>query len=93
MDWFPHLSPDGSLASYVRFPAGTQGHPADLPVDVVLVATDDWATPLQTWPVSGGQGTLNVNSWSLASDRFACVAYPGREQPAAEPEARRHPGH
>ena len=93
VDWFPHLSPDGSLASYVRFPAGTQGHPADLPVDVVLVATDDWATPLQTWPVSGGQGTLNVNSWSPASDRFACVAYPGREQPAAEPEARRHPGH
>lgn len=76
VDWFPHLSPDGRLASYVRFPAGTQGHPADLPVDVVLVSTSDWTTPLNTWPVFGGQGTLNVNSWSPDSDRFAYVAYP-----------------
>ena len=48
VDWFPHLSPDGRLASYLRFPAGTQGHPADLPVDVVLVSTGDWETPLHT---------------------------------------------
>ena len=76
VDWFPHLSPDGRLASFIRFPAGTQGHPADLPVDVVLVSTGDWATPLHTWPVLGGQGTLNVNSWSPDSQRFAFVAYP-----------------
>jgi TolB protein len=76
VDWFPHLSPDGSLATYVRFPAGTQGHPADLPVDVVLVSTGDWTAPLHTWPVFGGQGTLNVNSWSPDSKRFAYVAYP-----------------
>ncbi|UKA67010.1 biopolymer transporter Tol [Arthrobacter sp. FW306-05-C] len=76
VDWFPHLSPDGRLASYVRFPAGTQGHPADLPVDVVLVSTSDWTAPLHTWPLFGGQGTLNVNSWSPDSQRFAYVAYP-----------------
>jgi Tol biopolymer transport system component len=76
VDWFPHLSPDGRLASYIRFPSGTQGHPADLPVDVVLVSTDNWAAPLQTWPLFGGQGTLNVNSWSPDSTRFAYVAYP-----------------
>ena len=76
VDWFPHLSPDGRLASYIRFPAGTQGHPADLPVDVVLVSTSDWSAPLQTWPLFGGQGTLNVNSWSPDSERFAYVAYP-----------------
>ncbi|WP_115789459.1 TolB family protein [Arthrobacter silvisoli] len=76
VDWFPHLSPDGRLASYIRFPAGTQGHPADLPVAVVLVSTDDWKTPLHTWPLFGGQGTLNVNSWSPGSERFAFVAYP-----------------
>lgn len=33
VDWFPHLSPDGSsdgrMASYIRFPSGTVGHPAD----------------------------------------------------------------
>jgi TolB protein len=76
VDWFPHLSPDGRLASYIRFPGGTVGHPADLPVDVVLVSTGDWAAPLHTWPLFGGQGTLNVNSWSPDSTRFAYVAYP-----------------
>ncbi|MEW1807822.1 biopolymer transporter Tol [Pseudarthrobacter sp. NPDC080039] len=78
VDWFPHVSPDGRLASYLRFTAGTQGHPADLPVEVVLVSTNDWTTPLHTWPVFGGQGTLNVNSWSPDSQRFAFVAYPLR---------------
>lgn len=77
VDWFPHLSPDGQFASYLRFPSGTVGHPADVPVAVVLVSTSDWAAPLHTWPVFGGQGTLNVNSWSPDSTRFAYVAYPG----------------
>jgi Tol biopolymer transport system component len=76
VDWFPHLSPDGQLASYIRFPSGTVGHPADLPVDVVVVSTGDWTTPLHTWSLFGGQGTLNVNSWSPDSTRFAYVAYP-----------------
>ncbi|MGY3318584.1 TolB family protein [Arthrobacter sp. TE12232] len=76
VDWFPHLSPDGGWASYIRFPRGTEGHPADLPVAVVLVSTSDWTAPLHTWPLFGGQGTLNVNSWSPDSRRFAFVAYP-----------------
>lgn len=76
VDWFPHLSPDGRWASYIRFPRGTVGHPADLAVDVVLVSTGDWTTPLHCWPLFGGQGTLNVNSWSPDSTRFAYVAYP-----------------
>jgi Tol biopolymer transport system component len=76
VDWFPHLSPDGRWASYIRFPRGTVGHPADLAVDVVLVSTGDWTTPLHCWPLFGGQGTLNVNSWSPDSARFAYVAYP-----------------
>lgn len=76
VDWFPHVSPDGRFASYIRFPRGTEGHPADLPVAVVLVSTGDWTTALHTWPLFGGQGTLNVNSWSPDSERFAFVAYP-----------------
>lgn len=76
VDWFPHLSPDGRFANYIRFPKGTLGHPSDLPVNLVLVATADWTTQLHTWPVFGGQGTLNVNSWSPDSTRFAYVAYP-----------------
>lgn len=81
VDWFPHLSPDGRYASYIRFPSGTEGHPADLPVAVVLVSTDNWSTPLHTWPLFGGQGTLNVNSWSPDSVRFAFVAYPLTDSP------------
>lgn len=76
VDWFPHLSPDARLASYIAFPAGTIGHPADLDVEVRLISTDDWATPLRRYPLFGGQGTLNVNSWSPDSSRFAFVAYP-----------------
>ncbi len=41
-----------------------------------VVSTDDWTTPLQSYPLFGGQGTLNVNSWAPDSTRFAFVAYP-----------------
>jgi TolB protein len=76
VDWFPHLSPDSQLASYIAFPAGTLGHPGDLDVEVRVVGTSDWSTPLQRYPLFGGQGTLNVNSWSPDSSRFAFIAYP-----------------
>lgn len=76
VDWFPHLSPDGRVASYISFPAGTLGHPGDLDVAVKIVNTQDWTTPLHTYHLFGGQGTLNVNSWSPDSTRFAFVAYP-----------------
>ncbi len=76
VDWFPHLSPDGAVASYLRFPPGTVGHPADLPVEIIAVAVQDWNAPLHAWTLFGGQGTLNVNSWSPDSTRFAYVAYP-----------------
>ena len=45
VDWFPHVSPDGQFASYISFPTGTLGHPADLDVEVRLVRTSDWAEP------------------------------------------------
>lgn len=76
VDWFAHPSPDGAFATYLRFPPGTVGHPADLPVEIVAVAVQDWTAPLHTWSLFGGQGTLNVNSWSPDSARFAYVAYP-----------------
>jgi TolB protein len=83
VDWFPHLSPDGRYASYISFPAGTLGHPADLEVDVRLVDTSNWSEILARFPVFGGQGTINVNSWSPDSRRFAFCAYP-IEQTASE---------
>jgi Tol biopolymer transport system component len=76
VDWFPHLAPNGRLAVYLQFPAGTVGHPADLEVELVVVETTDWSTPLARVPLFGGQGTINVNSWSPDSRQFAFVSYP-----------------
>jgi TolB protein len=76
VDWFPHLSPDGALASYISFPQGTLGHPPDLDVEVRLVHTADWRDVVWRFPLFGGQGTLNVNSWSPDSRRFGFVTYP-----------------
>ena len=76
VDWFPHVSPDGRWACFLAYPPGTLGHPADLPVEVRVVSTDDWETPVVRYPVFGGQGTLNVPSWAPDSQRFAFVAYP-----------------
>jgi Tol biopolymer transport system component len=76
VDWFPHLSPDGELANYISFPPGTLGHPADLDVEVRVIRTTNWRDIVWQFPLFGGQGTINVNSWSPDSRRFAFVAYP-----------------
>jgi len=76
VDWFPHLAPNGHLAVYLQYPAGTVGHPEDLDVELVLVDTADWSAPLARVTLFGGQGTINVNSWSPDSTRFAFVSYP-----------------
>jgi Tol biopolymer transport system component len=76
VDWFPHISPDGKRAVYLEFPTGTEGHPADQQVSLVVVDTTDWATPLTRLPVPGGQGTINVNSWAPDSAQFAFISYP-----------------
>ncbi|GAA1391752.1 biopolymer transporter Tol [Luteococcus peritonei] len=76
VNWFPHCSPDGSRWSHVSFPPGTQGHPADLVVRLMLVEDDDWRGARCLAELPGGQGTLNVNSWSPDSRRLAWVSYP-----------------
>lgn len=78
VDWFPHISPDGGSATYLQYPPGTLGHPADRPVAIVAARTDDWSVPLHSWNLTGGQGSLNVNSWAPDSLHFAYVAYPFR---------------
>ena len=78
VDWFPHLSPDGEFATYISFPPGTVGHPPDL--EVRLVRTADWRHVASSFPLFGGQGTLNVNSWSPDGRRFGFVAYPVQQK-------------
>lgn len=79
-DWFPHPSPDGTKLLFLSLPAGTKGHsdrtlkvqlrmiamPGDPPRDVV---------PQLVAELVGGQGTINVNSWSPDSTKFAYVSY------------------
>jgi Tol biopolymer transport system component len=76
VDWFPHLSPDGRTAAYLAYPPGTAGHPPDLWVELMVVRDGQWAHPVSVARLLGGQGTINVNSWSPESRRFAYVAYP-----------------
>jgi TolB protein len=76
VNWFPHLARDGRTAVYLAYPPGTKGHPADLWVQLKLVRDGDWASATPVARLFGGQGTINVNSWSPDSSRFAYVAYP-----------------
>ena len=76
VDWFPHFSPDGSSAMFLAYPEGTVGHPADKWVNLMIVENDAWDRPRKAVKLFGGQGTVNVNSWSPDNHRFAYVAYP-----------------
>ncbi|MHA7268470.1 TolB family protein [Arthrobacter sp. HLT1-20] len=73
VNWFPHPSPDGNRLAYVSFPPGTLGHPAD--VDVVVRLLENDGTTRDLAHVFGGQGTMNVPSWSPDGSRIAIVAY------------------
>lgn len=82
VDWFPHVAPDGRHATYLAYPPGTTGHPEDLDVEVRVVALTGpdgvgaWDEPVAVIPLHGGQGTINVGSWSPDGTRFALVDYP-----------------
>ncbi len=77
VNWFPHPSPDGEWVVYLSYPEGTLGHPPDK--DIILrKMRPDGSDMTDLIGFFGGQGTINVNSWSPDSTRFACVAYPAR---------------
>ena len=74
VNWFPHLSPDGITLIYLSYEAGVRGHPANQTVELRAVASDG-SDPRTLVTLTGGQGTINVNSWSPDSTRFAYVGY------------------
>lgn len=75
VNWFPHISPDRNWIVYLSFPKGTEKHPANKDVILRRMKPDgSEQTDLTTF--NGGQGTINVNSWSPDSKRFAFVVYP-----------------
>jgi Tol biopolymer transport system component len=75
VNWFPHVSPDGLSVVYLSYPPRTTGHPPNK--DVILrFMRPDGSGQRDIAQFLGGQGTINVNSWSPDSRHFAYVAYP-----------------
>jgi Tol biopolymer transport system component len=78
-DWFPHPSPDGKWMVFLSFAKGTKGHPPNQQV-VLRMMPLPGGRP-ESGPIKevvrlfGGQGTINVNSWSPDGKRFAYVSY------------------
>lgn len=75
-DWFPHPSPDGQWIVFLSFgtDVGVSDHPPNRQVSLRIMPTDGGAPRVLT-TLFGGQGTINVPSWSPDSRRFAFVSY------------------
>jgi len=73
-NWFPHPSPDGKWMAFLSYEPGVTGHPANQPVRLRLLAIADGAIQ-DLARLFGGQGTINVPSWSPDSRQVAFVSY------------------
>jgi Tol biopolymer transport system component len=73
-DWFPHPSPDGRWLVFLSYDKSVEGHPPNKEV-VLRVMAMDGGQPKVLTRFFGGQGTINVPSWSPDSKRFAFVSY------------------
>ncbi len=74
VNWFAHPSPDGRYLVFVSYPKGTSGHPANKDVLVRLLRLSDRSITVLA-KLFGGQGTMNVPSWSPDSRQVAFVSY------------------
>lgn len=73
-DWFPHPSPDGRWIVFLSYNKGVKGHPPDHEVVLRLMPQSGGAAKVVV-SLFGGQGTINVPSWSPDSRQFAFVSY------------------
>ena len=79
-DWFPHPSPDGKHLLMFSFPKGVKTHNdrmagVQLRIMPMPGAKLKAEAPKVVATFFGGQGTINVNSWSPDSKKFAFVVY------------------
>jgi len=78
-NWFPHISPDGQWMVFLTYDPSVTGHPENKDVMLRLMSlpgqsgADEKITVLAK--LFGGQGTINVPSWSPDSKRLAFVSY------------------
>lgn len=75
--WFPHVSPDGKWVVMLAYRKGDLEPGEHLPgKQVALQLMAAGGGPVRTLAeFYGGQGTINVNSWSPDSQSFAFVSY------------------
>jgi Tol biopolymer transport system component len=73
-NWFAHVSPDGKHFVFLTYNKDIAGHPANKDVRLrIMPYNGGEAKTVAT--LFGGQGTINVNSWSPDSTKVAFVSY------------------
>jgi len=78
-NWFPHISPDGKWLVYISFPPDipVDSHPSYKRVSLNLMPANGGQTKVIAY-LYGGQGTINVPSWSPDSKHIAFVSNSGK---------------
>jgi TolB protein len=78
-NWFPHISPDGKWIAFISFPPDIEknSHPSYKRVMLRLMPANG-GTPKVIAYLYGGQGTINVPSWSPDSQQIAFVSNSGK---------------
>jgi TolB protein len=74
VDWFPHPSPDGKWLVFLSYDKTVQGHPPNKDVALRIMPLSG-GEPQVLARFFGGQGTINVPSWSPDSKSFAFISY------------------
>ncbi len=73
-NWFAHIAPDNSKFIFLTYDKSVQGHPANKNVKLRLMSLLNNEITVVA-DLFGGQGTINVPSWSADSKRVAFVRY------------------
>jgi TolB protein len=73
-NWFPHISPDGRWMVFLTYEKEVTGHPENKNVMLRLMSLEDKKLSVLA-KLFGGQGTINVPSWSPDSKQVAFVSY------------------
>src|SRR3984957_1738102 len=77
-NWFPHISPDGKLLAFLSYSKEVEGHPENKDVTLRIAPMKDDTVDGKIEVLAklfGGQGTINVPSWSPDSKQLAFVSY------------------